>query len=314
MFKFLLTICVWGALFLFGSIPAWPKQDAEDRFLYSGYSTSKISMDFKDVPLTDILKIFSKKSNLNFIASPDVADKKITLFLNSVPFNTALKEVLAANGLIYEMQEDSNVFVVKAKPKDEESLITKVYQLKYATVSSSKLNSTISISSGSSSASSSGSSSSGLEAAVKDSLSKLGKLMEDTRTNSLIITDVPAQFEIIENTIAKLDVPIPQILIEVEMLDVSKSTADQLGVTYGATLMQFTGGEKAVNYPFSQSPATASSSSGSSTSSSSGSSSSNTGAYTPGSFNATSMTATLNFLNTQYGCPHSGASKDFDFK
>ena len=42
----------------------------------------KISMDFKDVPLTDILKIFSKKSNLNFIASPDVADKKITLFLN----------------------------------------------------------------------------------------------------------------------------------------------------------------------------------------------------------------------------------------
>ena len=78
-------------------------------------------MDFKDVSLTDILKIFSKQSNLNFIASQDVADKKITLFLNGVPFNEALKEILDANGLVYEMQEDSNVFIVKAKPKDEES-------------------------------------------------------------------------------------------------------------------------------------------------------------------------------------------------
>ena len=138
--------------------------------------------------------------------------------------------------------------------------------------------------------------------------------MEDTRTNSLIITDVPQQFEIIENTIAKLDVPVPQILIEVEMLDVSKSTADQLGITYGATLMHFYRRTKAVNYPFSESQATASlpvpvlpvllpvpvllapv-------------------AYTPGSFNASGMTATLNFLTTQHRCPHSGASKDIDFK
>jgi len=305
MFKSLLTICVWGALFLFGSIPAWPKQDVEDHFLYPEYSLNKISMDFKDVPLTDILKIFSKQSNLNFIASPDVADKKITLFINGVPFDTALKEVLAANDLIYEMQEDSNVFVVKAKPKGDESRITKVYQLKYATVSSSKLNSTIAISSGSALGSSSGSSSGpasgpskgGLEDAVRDALSKDGKLMEDTRTNSLIISDVPQQFEIIENTIAKLDVPVPQILIDVVMVDVSKSTADQLGITYGATPLTFMGGSKNANWPFGANtgPSTnTSSGSGSSSSSSSSSASTPTTGW-----NANGMTAALNFLSTK---------------
>ena len=99
-----------------------------------------------------------------------------------------------------------------------------------------------------------------------DALSPDGKVIEDARTNSLIITDVPEQFDIIESTIAKLDVPIPQILIEVEMLDVSKSTADQLGITYGATPLSFTGGSKSANWPFGPSSG-GSSSSGSSSSS-----------------------------------------------
>ena len=99
--------------------------------------------------------------------------------------------------------------------------------------------------------SSSGNSGGGLEEAIKDALSPDGKVIEDARTNSLIITDVPGQFDIIDSTIAKLDVPIPQILIEVEMLDVSKSTADQLGITYGATPISFTGASEAVNYPLS---------------------------------------------------------------
>ena len=90
-----------------------------------------------------------------------------------------------------------------------------------------------------------------MEDAVKDALSADGKVLEDSRTNSLIITDVPEQFQIIESTIAKLDVPIPQILIEVEMLDVSKSTADQLGISYGTNPINFLGGGvRPTGFPF----------------------------------------------------------------
>jgi len=274
----------------------------EARFIDPDFAASKsIFIDVKGVSLVNVLKIISQQSGLSFIAAQDVADRQLTLYLNKIPLNQALQMVLDANDLTYEMQHDSNVFVVKKKETTAKKLITKVYQLKYATVYSSPLNSTISASgpvNGGSSSSAGGSSSStagssasgGLEAVIKNSLSPDGKVVEDIRTNSLIITDKPGQFDIIESSIAKLDVPIPQILIEVEMLDVSKSTADQLGITYGATLLSFKGASKATTWPFTRSQATipASSSSSSSTSGS--------GPYTPGSIS--SLTATLNFLTT----------------
>jgi type IV pilus assembly protein PilQ len=288
----------------------------EDRFISSGSDTSKsIFIDVKEASLVNVLKIISQQSGLSFIAAQDVADRKITLYLNKVPLNQALQMVLDANDLTYDMQSNSNVFVVKAKEKTAKNMITKVYQLKYATVSSSKLNSTISFSSqgspssgaassssgtgsSSSGSGSSSSGSSGLEQVIKDALSPDGKVVEDTRTNSLIITDVPGQFDSIESTIAKLDVPVPQVLIEVEMLDVSKSTADQLGITYGATPISFTGASEAVNYPLSLSRSTVSNASSSSSGSSSGSSSTNNTPFTPGVINTSGLTATLNFLTT----------------
>jgi type IV pilus assembly protein PilQ len=270
MFKSAVTLCLWAIVFFLSGAQVW-SEDMEDRFINPDFDTSKsIFIDVKGVSLINVLKIISQQSNLSFIASQDVADKRITLFLNKVPLDQALGMVLDANGLTYEMQHDSNVFVVKAKDKTAKHLITKVFQLKYASVSLSKLNNTISISgaAGSSSAtssvalvsslgserSSSNSKAGSLEEVLQDSLSPDGKVVEDPRTNSLVITDVPSQFSIIESTIANLDVPIPQILIEVEMVDVSKTTADQLGITYGATPLTFTGGSKAENFPFGPAP------------------------------------------------------------
>ncbi len=312
MFKTILAACIWAMVLVGGGGPGW-SDDIDDRFIDPDISTAKtIFIDVKDVSLMEVLKIISKQSGLSFIAAQDVADKKLTLYLNKIPLNQALLTVLDANGLTYETQDDSNVMVVKAKYKTEKTKITRVYQLKYATVSTSKLNSTLdtsggAVSSGGFSSGSAGaaaatpssgasSSSGGLEQAIQDALSPDGKVIEDPRTNSLIITDVPGQFDIIESTINKLDVSVPQILIEVEMLDVSKSTADQLGVKYGANPLTFLGGSKVVNYPFSTATV-----SGETLATTGGSSSSQTSprAYFPGEFSASGMTAELNFLTTK---------------
>jgi len=283
MIKSFLTIFLWVAIFLLSGAQGWSGVDLEDRFIDPDFDTSKsIFIDVKDASLINVLKVISQQTGLSFIAAHDVEDKKITLYLNKVPLNQALQMVLDANDLAYQMQDDTNVFVVTQKEKTEKNKITKVYQLKYATVSSSKLNSTLGATGSSGTGSTSGSS--GLEEVLKDSLSQDGKVVQDARTNSLIITDVPGQFDIIDNTIAKLDVPIPQILIEVEMLDVSKSTGDQLGITYGATPFSFLGGgSKTTGWPFGPGG-------NNSTTSSSGS--------TTG-FSASGMTATLNYLATQ---------------
>lgn len=159
MFKFVLTYC-WVMALLLGNIQAASSEDMEDRFLEPDLVSAKnIFIDVKNVSLVNVLKIISKQSNLSFIADQNVADKKITVYLNRVPLDQALQTVLDANGLAYDMQDGSNVFVVKEKEKTAKNLITKVYQLKYASVSTSKINSTITISNPSISSASSGSSS-----------------------------------------------------------------------------------------------------------------------------------------------------------
>lgn len=233
-----------------------------------------ISMDFKDANLKDILKVFSMQSGLNFIASEAVQDRKVTLYLDKVPLTEAMDKIFSANNLSYELDKNANIFVVKEWGKMETETITKVFYLKNATVSTSSLKegmlknateSSTSVSTGSSApmiGSSGGSSSgggkwkvddeSGITSAVKKLLSTVGSIMEDFRTNSLIITDTPAKMKVISQVIASLDVAVPQVMLEVEMLDVSKDAVDKIGFKFGDTPFTaiLTGATAASGFPY----------------------------------------------------------------
>src|SRR3989338_7047237 len=188
-----------------------------------------VSMDFKDAQLTDVLKILSQQSGMNFIASQEISGRTISIYLDEVPIEEAMERILFGNALTYELKPGSNIFVVRPSDRPARRLITRVYRLKYATVVSSSLNQTLSVDLSSGASAASSSADDGIAAAVRAMLSSDGKIIEDSRTNSLIVTDIPIQFPLIEQTIARLDVRIPQILIEVEMLDISQTAADLIG-------------------------------------------------------------------------------------
>jgi type IV pilus assembly protein PilQ len=204
-------------------------------------SWKKISLDLEGATLINVLKVFSQQSGLNFIAAEGVADKSITLYLENVPIKEALEKILNTYSLTYELDESSNIFIVKALIRPEVETITKVYPLKYAFVNASPLNS----------ASSTSTTGSSLVDTIRSLLSTYGKLNEDSRTNSIIITDVPMQFETIEEAIRKLDVPVPQVVIEAEIIDAKKSLTDQLGMQWSGTLYTLTlAGRDGLAFPF----------------------------------------------------------------
>lgn len=237
--------------------------DSSSSFLYPGYS-KKISMDFQNAPLVDVLKIFSQQTKINLISSEELASKQITVYLDNVPVEQALEQVLRANSLTYELQPDSNIYIVKPIIKTDSDMITRVYLLKHANVSTAKIAKTLKISytvNGSDTVEISGDEESGggaegggsgIMGAIKGVLTPKGKVIEDSRTNSLTVTDIAGNFTNIETAIAKLDIPVPQVLIEVEMLEVSKETGDKIGVKYGETPLTFSGGERDVLYPWNQ--------------------------------------------------------------
>lgn len=231
-----------------------------------------ISMDFQDASLKDILKIFSVQSGLNFIASEGLQDRKITLYLDKISIKEAMDKLFKANNLTFELAENSNIFIVKDLGKPQVETITKVFYLKYATVSSSSLkeemaNNIKSTSTAASTESSSTEESSvssggkwaaeedtGITKAIKKLISEYGSVVEDFRTNSLIVTDTPNRMAVITQTILALDIAVPQVMLEVEMLDVSKNLVDAIGIKYGQsplTLnMLITGATRVTNFPW----------------------------------------------------------------
>jgi len=201
-------------------------------------SEAVISMDFQDVSLKDVLKILSMQSGLNFIASENVQDRKITLYLDKVSVQEAMEKLFRANNLTYELDEDSNIFIVRDWGKPKIETVTRVFVLKYATVSSSALltekinNSSSSNSTGSTANSNISSASAAITDVVKKILTSDGSVIEDGRLNSLVVTDIPSRMPLIAQTIASLDVSVPQVMLEVEMLDVSKKMVDNLGFKF----------------------------------------------------------------------------------
>lgn len=277
-----------------------PRSDSP--FIYPEYS-QRISMDFQNATLTDVLKIFSKQTNLNLITAENIATKRITMFLDDVPIEQALEQLLKANNLTYELQPGSNIYIVKPLAKPDMELVTRVYPLKHATVSRSKLRRTLDIRKNDGTTIDtqvSGSDDEGIKNSIETILTENGKIVEDPRTNSLIVTDIASNFANIERTIARLDVPIPQILIEVEMLEVTKGMTEKIGVRIGDTPLRFSGGVRRHVYPWDQNKLLNKGQEFGSTEFTT-SRIDEQSQYILGEIDASGLTATLQFLKTQSG-------------
>lgn len=220
-------------------------------------SEQTISMDLQDANLKDVLKIFSIQSGLNFIASEAVENKKVTLYLDKVPIKDAMDKLFAANKLIYQFDEQANMFIVQGKDTDLE-MITKIFRLKNRSVTTSNIEKqrenlfSQSDIPGQTGGDMKVAETSDIKEMVKQVLSKNGKVSEDNRTNSLIVTDIAQNFPVIRQLIASLDVPQAQVMLDVEMLDVSKDKVDKLGFKFGQSPFNFnwSSATKLNSFPF----------------------------------------------------------------
>lgn len=206
-----------------------------------------ISMDFQDANLKDVLKVFSQQAGLNFIASEKIKERKITLYLDKVSVEDALDNIMNANNLTYVLDKKSKIFVVKEQGELPLETLTKVFPLQYAQVKGYELSSQATGKSASSA-------DIGITTVISKMVSADGRVIEDSRTNSLIVTDIPHNFAQIEKTIKELDVKLPQVMIEAEVVEASLEAIDKLGIEWGSSsdgdLMAISGSARTTNWPF----------------------------------------------------------------
>ncbi|NQU73150.1 MAG: hypothetical protein HQ547_00365 [Candidatus Omnitrophica bacterium] len=227
----------------------------------------RVSMDFRDANVKDVLKVLSKQSGINFIPSEDIQDKKVTLYLEDVPVKNAINSIVEANRLTYEQGPDTNIFIVRPSGEVRIRTITKIYTLNFTQVSPLSVQPipktevgtrADSLSSRSYGSEKMPTSDVGRTPGIVDILSKLltpaGNIVVDQRTNSLIISDIPENFELIEEMVIKLDTPTPQVFIEAEIVETSLGVTDKLGLDFGGSdgswSATYSGPSKSYSFPY----------------------------------------------------------------
>ena len=222
-----------------------------------GFRGEPINLNVVNADIRDILSYITDQYGINFVIDKSVGAVPVTVKVNDVPWNIALDSILQAqelgvqvNGNILRVADNkilaSEGELLRARQNsqvDLSPLVTELIRLNYALASgTSEPGKTTSGTAVSSSSLSSGPSASGgigsgatvsgggLLPIIKRRLSRRGSIEIDERTNSLIITDVPASIAAVKQLIAILDQPEPQVEIEARIVVASRNFSRDIGI------------------------------------------------------------------------------------
>jgi type IV pilus assembly protein PilQ len=189
----------------------------------TGNLGTPISLDFKDGDLQDIFRLFSDISGLNVVVNPGVTGK-VTLKLNEVPWGRALELILKTNSLGCVLEENV-IRIAKLsdlqREADDRRKLTEAKELEGELVSYTRRVSYAKAET--------------LSDVLKkaNTLSARGQINVDTRTNTVIIRDLPGWLEKAKALMADLDTATPQVEIEARIVVTTRNFTRDLGIQWG---------------------------------------------------------------------------------
>ncbi len=206
-----------------------------------GFSGEKLSLNFQNIEVRALLQVIADFTNFNVVTS-DTVTGTVTLRLKDVPWDQALDIILQSKGL--GVRKNGNVLWIApkeeltAKEQIELESRKKIADLEPTRTQSFQLNYTKAeeVAKGISGQNLVGGGSGGAGNNQPGRiLSPRGSVLFESRTNQLFVTDVPSKLEEIQELIAKIDIPVRQVLIEARIVEADDSFGRNLGVKLGGT-------------------------------------------------------------------------------
>lgn len=169
-----------------------------------------ITIEFKDVTLRTVFEVISRTSGLNFLFDKDVrTDQKTSIFLKNSTIEAAVNLTLLTNQLDQRVLDANTVLIypnTQAKQKDYQPLTVKSFYLANAEAKT--------------------------VAATLKTLLKTRDLVVDEKLNLLIVRDSPEAIRLAEKLVALHDVPEPEVMLEVEILEIKRTRLLDLGIRW----------------------------------------------------------------------------------
>jgi len=215
------------------------KQFAENGAPQRRYVGKKVSFEFKDIDIHNLLRIIAEISKKNIVVADDVTGK-VTIRLRNVPWDQALELILRSKGL---GQEDlGNIIRVaplstleqeaklradrRANLENSAPITVQLIPVNYAQAET-------------------------MSTRVKEVLTKRGHVTTDERTNTLIVGDIAENMGKIRSMVAALDTQTPQVMIESRIVEANTRFQREVGIQWGgnAQMAPSTGNSTGLAFP-----------------------------------------------------------------
>lgn len=169
-----------------------------------------VVLEFRDATLKSVFEVLSRSSGLNFVFDKDVkGDTKVTLFVRNSPLEDIVGIILRTNQLEKRQLNDNSFLIypnTPAKGKEYQELVVRSFYLANTDVKQAQN--------------------------LVKTVAKSKDVFADEKLNLLIVKDTPDAMRLVERLVDSLDLSEPEVMLEVEVLEVTRSRLNELGVDW----------------------------------------------------------------------------------
>ena len=173
-----------------------------------------INIEFRDASLKQVFEVISRRSGLNFLFDKDVkTDQRTSIFLKNSTVEAAIYYLLVSNQLEQQVMDGNTILVypnLAAKLKEYQEMTVKTFFLANAEAKN--------------------------VANTLKTILKTRDVVVDEKLNLLIVRDSPEAIKLATRLVALQDVPEPEVMLDVEILEIKRSRLMDLGIAWPASL------------------------------------------------------------------------------
>ena len=173
-----------------------------------------ITIEFKDVSLKQVFEVISRSSGLNFLFDKDVrTDQKTSIYLKNSTIESAVHFTLLTNQLEQHILDANTILIYPSTPAKQHAYQEMVVRSFFLTNADAKV-----------------------VANTIKTIVKSRDVVIDEKLNMLIVRDSPEAIRVAEKLVALHDVPEPEVMLEVEILEVKRTRLLELGIQWPNSL------------------------------------------------------------------------------
>ena len=183
-------------------------------------SKKPVTLQFRDANLRMVMEAIAKTTGLNVMFDKDVKnDLKVTIFVRDTPVEEAIDLILMQTQTTKRIMGENSILVypdTEAKSRDYAELKIRRFSMTNADPKN-------------------------VMAMIK-TMTKTKDIFINEKTNALVVRDTPQIIRMIEKLIVTMDQPEPEVMLEVDVMEVSRDRLLALGIdlptSFGASTAQ----------------------------------------------------------------------------